>query len=146
MTNEEIDHCAVDDAPAYSTRKDCDLIQRRGYSSRSPIATITAALPTEIADEEGLPAKTNSERPLLRSTIQDPTKTVRFMKMEFLWSKQVPLACQHNAKVPLNVDRDNVPPSYMATYPFHRGRGHQRSPDRGRRQFNLGEGRHSTAR
>jgi hypothetical protein len=90
------------------------LFNGEAIASRSPVATITAALPTETGDEEGYLRKTTRKTAIeIYEPEPDETGTLYEMGIPVVetgdrWHVNI------MQKVPLNVDRDNVAPSYMA--------------------------------
>jgi hypothetical protein len=114
MTNEEIEHCAGMMRQLIPPANIATLFNGEAIPSRSPVATITAPLPTETADEEGYLRRTNRKTALeIYEPGPDETATLYEMGIPVVetgdrWHVNV------MQKVPLNVDRDNVPPSYLA--------------------------------
>jgi hypothetical protein len=64
MTNEEIEHCAGMMRQLIPPANIATLFNGEAIPSRSPVATITAPLPTETADEEGYLRRTNRKTAL----------------------------------------------------------------------------------
>jgi hypothetical protein len=114
MTNEEIEHCAGMMRQLISPAHMATLFNGEVIPPRSPVATTTAALPTEIADEEGYLRRTSRKTAIeIYEPGPDETGTLYEMGIPVVetgdrWHVNV------TQKIPLNVDRDNVPPSYMA--------------------------------
>src|ERR1035437_6520899 len=114
MTNEEIEHCAGMMRQLISPANIATLFNGEVIPPRSPVATTTAALPTEIADEEGYLRRTSRKTAIeIYEPEPDETATLYEMGIQVVetgdrWHVNV------TQKIPLNVDRDNVPPSYMA--------------------------------
>lgn len=114
ITNQEIDDCA---------RAVRDLIPPAGIETifggetlpqRSPIATFEATLATVLADEEGFLRRTE------RKTVVEVHEPLDG-GAGFLYELGVPVvetgdrwSLNVMQKVPLNPDRDNVPPGYLA--------------------------------
>lgn len=81
--------------------------------TRAPIQTIEAALPTEIADEEGVLRRTSRKttidvyEPMPGETAMLFEMGIPIVEIGDKWSLDV------GQKVPLNLDRDNVTPAYL---------------------------------
>lgn len=114
MTNAEIDECAAAMCELIAPGNIKTVFNGEPIPARSPIATLTAALPTEIADSEGYLRKTTRRTEIgIYEPLSGETGTLYEMGIPVVetgdrWHVNV------TQKVPLNVDRDNVPPSYMA--------------------------------
>jgi hypothetical protein len=114
MTQEEIDYCAevihqLLPPPSIATH-----FNRVAIGTRSPVTTVVATLPTEQADEEGFLRKTSRKTTI---EVHEPKDGETAM----LYEMGIPVVQTGDRwhvnvmqKVPLIVDRDNVPPSYLS--------------------------------
>lgn len=91
------------------------LLNTEPLLERAPVATFEAVLPTEVADQEGMLRRTNRKCVL---EIFDPLPGERAS----LYEMGIPVVetgdryhINVHQKVPLNMDRDNVPPAYLRT-------------------------------
>jgi hypothetical protein len=114
ITQEEIDNCGAAIHRLLPPSNVTTWYNGTVLPSRSPIRTIEATLPTEIADAEGYLRKTTRKttieiyEPLPGETAMVYEMGIPVVETGDRWHVNV------LQKVPLTVDRDNVPPSYLA--------------------------------
>ena len=114
MTNEELQHCeeavrTLIPPPGIATWFNGALL-----AARTPVASVEASLPTEVANAEGqLKAATRKTRIEIYEPLAGETP--------MLYELGIPVVATGDRfhlniaqKVPLNLDRDNVPPSYLS--------------------------------
>lgn len=114
MTNEELEHCARAMRTLIAPAGVATWFNGDRLAARQPLASVEATLPTEVANAEGQLKATSRKT---RIDIYEPLPGERPM----LYELGIPVVATDDRwhldiaqKVPLNLDRDNVPPAYLS--------------------------------
>lgn len=114
MTNEELAHCTQAVRTLIPPPGIVTWFNGGPLASREPLASVEASLPTEVANDEG------QLKPATRKTRIDIYEPLPG-ETPMLYELGIPVVATGdrwhlniNQKVPLNLDRDNVPPAYLS--------------------------------